>query len=120
MDARTDVVRRFYEEAPFPGYPPRDSLSALRLRAERSAFAALLDRAIAGDAAYNDVTSPDHPLRAVRVDFANGLNAGGGLIYSLRSLNDTESLHAVPGFDDVTGNGTPKGANFIALLNRAG
>src|SRR5258708_31303015 len=49
-DARTDVVRRFYEEAPFPGYPPRDSLEWLRARAERSEFARLLDRAIPADA----------------------------------------------------------------------
>src|SRR5258708_21447219 len=49
-DARTDVVRRFYEEAPFPGYPLRDSLSWLRARAERSEFARLLDRAIPADA----------------------------------------------------------------------
>ncbi len=55
MNARTDAVRRFYGHAPFPGYPPRDSLSALRQRAERSAFAALLDRAIAGDARVVDV-----------------------------------------------------------------
>ncbi|HEY8130948.1 MAG TPA: 2-polyprenyl-3-methyl-5-hydroxy-6-metoxy-1,4-benzoquinol methylase, partial [Thermoanaerobaculia bacterium] len=49
-DARTEVVRRFYECAPFPGYPPRDSLEWLRARAERSEFARLLDRAIPGDA----------------------------------------------------------------------
>jgi SAM-dependent methyltransferase len=49
-DARTEAVRRFYERAPFPGYPPRDSLHALRTRAERSLFARLLDRAIPGDA----------------------------------------------------------------------
>src|SRR6266853_1208456 len=49
-DARTDVVRRFYEHAPFPGYPPRDSLAWLRARAERSEFVRLLDRAIPGDA----------------------------------------------------------------------
>src|SRR5260221_5081149 len=35
-DARTDVVRRFYEEAPSPGYPPRDSLEWLRARARAS------------------------------------------------------------------------------------
>jgi len=45
-----DIVRQFYEEAPFPGYRPRDSLQALRLRAERSAFACLLDEAIPADA----------------------------------------------------------------------
>ena len=49
-DARTDAVRRFYERAPFPGYPPRDSLQALHARAERSVFARLLDQAIPGDA----------------------------------------------------------------------
>jgi len=47
---RTDVVRRFYERAPFPDYPPNASLSWLRARAERSDFARLLDRAIPGDA----------------------------------------------------------------------
>jgi len=49
-DTRTEVVRRFYEHAPFPGYPLRDSLSWLRARAERSEFARLLDQAIPGDA----------------------------------------------------------------------
>lgn len=49
-DARTETVRRFYEHEPFPGYPPRDSLSALRARAERSAFARIVDRAIPSDA----------------------------------------------------------------------
>jgi len=49
-DVRTETVRQFYERTPFPGYPPRDSLLALRARAERSVFARLIDRAIAGDA----------------------------------------------------------------------
>jgi len=43
-------VRGFYEEAPFPDYPPNASLGWLRTRAERSEFARLLDRAIPGDA----------------------------------------------------------------------
>jgi len=49
-DARTEAVRRFYAQAPFPGYPEKDSLSALRARAARSQFARLLDAAIPGDA----------------------------------------------------------------------
>ena len=49
-DQRTDTVRHFYEEAPFPGYRERDTLASLRARAERSDFARLLDKAIAGDA----------------------------------------------------------------------
>jgi SAM-dependent methyltransferase len=54
-DARTETVRRFYAAAPFPGYPPRDSLQALRGRAERSVFARLVDRAIDGDARIVEV-----------------------------------------------------------------
>jgi len=54
-DERTDVVRQFYAQAPFPGYPPRDTLSSLRARAERSEFARLLDRAIPGNARIVDI-----------------------------------------------------------------
>jgi SAM-dependent methyltransferase len=54
-DARTDAVRRFYDAAPFPGYPPRESLHALRARAARNAFVGLLDEAIPGDARIVDV-----------------------------------------------------------------
>jgi SAM-dependent methyltransferase len=50
LDPRTDMVRRFYDAAPFPGYPARDDLASFRARAERSTFAQLLDRAIDGDA----------------------------------------------------------------------
>jgi SAM-dependent methyltransferase len=39
-------VRRFYEHAPFPGYPAHDTLQALRARAERNTFVRLLDRSI--------------------------------------------------------------------------
>jgi len=54
-DERTDAVRRFYERAPFPGYPPRDSLQALHARAERSLFARLVNQAIAGDARIAEI-----------------------------------------------------------------
>ena len=54
-DARTETVRRFYDAAPFPGYPPGDSLTWLRARAGRSAFARLLDASIAGDARIAEV-----------------------------------------------------------------
>jgi SAM-dependent methyltransferase len=54
-DTRTEVVRGFYERAPFPDYPPRASLSWLRARAERSEFARLIDRAIPGDARLVEV-----------------------------------------------------------------
>ena len=53
--SRSDTVRRFYDAAPFPGYPPGDTLASFRARAERSAFVQCLDRAIAGDARIADV-----------------------------------------------------------------
>jgi 2-polyprenyl-3-methyl-5-hydroxy-6-metoxy-1,4-benzoquinol methylase len=49
-DERTEAVRAFYGVAPFPGYPPRDSLATLRARAARSEFARALDDAIPADA----------------------------------------------------------------------
>jgi len=52
---RIEAVRTFYEAPPFPGYPPRDSLSTFRARAARSRFAQLLDRAIPGDARIAEV-----------------------------------------------------------------
>ena len=54
-DGRTEAVRRFYECAPFPGYPPHDSLHALRVRAGRSPLPRLIDRAIPGDARIVEV-----------------------------------------------------------------
>lgn len=54
-DACTETVRSFYEQAPFPGYPPGASLSWLRARAERSEFARLLDQAIPSNAHILDL-----------------------------------------------------------------
>ncbi len=54
-DGRTETVRRFYEGAPFPGYPPGDSLSALHARARRTVFTRLIDEAIPGDARIAEI-----------------------------------------------------------------
>ena len=54
-DTRTEVVRDFYQRAPFPDYPPRANLSWLRARAERSDFARLIDRAIPGNARVAEI-----------------------------------------------------------------
>ena len=54
-EARGETVRQFYEAAPFPGYPERDSLEWLRLRAGRSEFARMLERAIPSEATIADV-----------------------------------------------------------------
>lgn len=74
-----------------------------------------------GTSVYHDVT--DHPLGAgrdlavVRVDYVNGVDGGEGTTTSLRSLGKDSSLHAVVGYDDVTGVGTPA-AGYVASYGR--
>jgi SAM-dependent methyltransferase len=54
-ESRTERVRDFYMDSPFPNYPPNDTLSGLRGRAARSEFARLLDQAVPGDARMVEV-----------------------------------------------------------------
>jgi subtilase family serine protease len=52
----------------------------------------------------------------VRVDFANNVDASGGLITSVRTFNDPDQvIHTTRGYDDVTGVGSPNGLLFLAL-----
>ncbi|WP_063770627.1 S53 family peptidase [Streptacidiphilus carbonis] len=66
-----------------------------------------------GTPAFHDVT--DTPLGAnttlamVRKDFRNGADAADGIVTTLRTMGHDTSLHAVAGYDDVTGVGTPTG-----------
>ena len=43
----------------------------------------------------------------VRPDFVNGVNKADGIVYSLRTFDQDSSLTTGPGWDDVTGVGTP-------------
>ncbi len=70
--------------------------------------------------AYRDVVDPPSIMAAVRSDFANGENATDGIIYSLRTFNQTGTLHTLPGYDDVTGVGSPNGEAFLNALSRFG
>ncbi|MER6158683.1 S53 family peptidase [Streptomyces sp. NPDC001868] len=64
-----------------------------------------------GPTVFHDVT--DDPtgagagLAVARVDFVNGHDPGDGLATSVRTLGADSSLHAVRGYDDVTGVGSP-------------
>ncbi|HET7036071.1 MAG TPA: S53 family peptidase [Thermomicrobiaceae bacterium] len=70
----------------------------------------------AGTAAYHDVVNPPAKVAVVRVDYVNSENADNGLRTSLRTMNQTGTLHTRPGYDDVTGVGTPNGSKFLAAL----
>lgn len=71
---------------------------------------------LAGTSAFRDVRVPKPRAvtdGVVRVDFVNGLDYTGGLRTSLRTLNQTESIFVRPGYDDVTGVGSPNGFSFF-------
>jgi subtilase family serine protease len=64
---------------------------------------------------FNDVVSPASPVADVRTDYNDTVTAASGVAYTLRTMNQTLSLKTTPGYDDVTGRGTPTAALFAAL-----
>jgi subtilase family serine protease len=57
--------------------------------------------------AFTDVTGSGPDAGNVRVDYANGIDASGGLLYSVRTFNQDSSLGVGTGWDNVTGLGSP-------------
>lgn len=72
--------------------------------------------ALAGSSAFTDIVNPASTVAVVRTNFNNNVDASGGLSYRLRTMNQTLSLHTTPGYDDVTGLGTPTSAFLSALI----
>ena len=64
-----------------------------------------------------DVLAPASLHSEVRTDFKNGVDATGGTTTSLRSFAQVGTLQLLPGYDDVTGIGTPNGQSFVTLGN---
>ena len=60
--------------------------------------------------AFTDVVSPASTVAVVRTNYVNSIDASGGLSYVLRTANQTLSLQTTPGYDDVTGLGSPTAA----------
>jgi subtilase family serine protease len=78
----------------------------------------LLNPTIYGDATsgvFTDVTGPGADAGNVRVDFANGVDASGGLLYSVRTFDHDSSLTVTPGWDNVTGLGSPNSGWLTAI-----
>jgi subtilase family serine protease len=69
-----------------------------------------------GTPAYRDTVAPDQPIAVVRNDSVNGVDAGDRIATSLRTFDQTQSLHTSPGYDDVTGVGSPNGQRFLSAL----
>jgi subtilase family serine protease len=72
----------------------------------------------AGLSSVHDVVQPATTQAVARVDYINGENAAGGLVTTLRylSFDFPLTIHARPGYDDVTGVGSPAGASFVSAL----
>ena len=64
---------------------------------------------------FTDVAGDLPDAGNVRVDFANGVDASNGLLYSVRTFNHDSSLTVGPGWDDVTGLGSPNPGWLTAL-----
>ncbi|MEZ0065682.1 subtilase family serine protease [Streptacidiphilus sp. MAP12-20] len=77
-----------------------------------------------GTQALHDVT--DTPfgkkvqLAEVRLDYRNGVDATSGTVTSLRTLGHDTSLHATPGYDAVTGVGSPSAGYLPSYGPRGG
>jgi subtilase family serine protease len=76
----------------------------------------LLNPAIYGQRkAFSDVRGNAPDRGNVRSDYANGVDASDGVVYSVRSFNQDSSLRVRPGWDDVTGVGVPNPGWLTAL-----
>jgi hypothetical protein len=79
-------------------------------------FANPLFYSLAGSASFRDIVSPASTLAVVRTNYNNSVDASAGLSYRLRTFNQTLSLQTTPGYDDVTGLGTPTSSFLNALI----
>jgi subtilase family serine protease len=68
-----------------------------------------------GTTAFHDVT-PGPKRGVVRNDYANSVDASDGISTTLRSLDFKTTIYTRPGYDDVTGVGSPNGPSFLSAL----
>ena len=67
--------------------------------------------------AFRDVAPNTSIVGAVRNDYVNNVDASGGIVTSVRTIGDTESLTSQAGFDDANGLGSPNGQAFLSALS---
>ena len=67
-----------------------------------------------GSSALHDTVAPTSPVAQVRTDYANLLDNSQGKTYKLQTVDvQSSTLHDIPGYDDETGVGTPRGPAFF-------
>ncbi|MFN8159453.1 MAG: S53 family peptidase [Solirubrobacterales bacterium] len=72
--------------------------------------------ALYGTAAIRDVRPPRVRIAMVRRGYANGVNKGGGIVTSLRTVGPAGVLRARRGYDPLTGLGSPRGRRLLRAL----
>ncbi|MHB8449324.1 MAG: S53 family peptidase [Mycobacteriales bacterium] len=65
--------------------------------------------------AFRDIL-PNPPAAVVRVDYVDGSDAAQGTKTTLRSFGTIGTLHALPGYDDSTGLGSPVAPLLVRAL----
>ncbi|HEY8987978.1 MAG TPA: S53 family peptidase [Candidatus Limnocylindrales bacterium] len=75
-----------------------------------------------GTSAFRDVDSVGDQVGAWRVDYINSVDATAGFRYRFRTFNVGDgtggislTIHTGPGYDNVTGVGSPNGSSFFNL-----
>ncbi|HEX9339259.1 MAG TPA: hypothetical protein VF892_25380, partial [Pseudonocardiaceae bacterium] len=68
---------------------------------------------------FTDVAGPSAAPGDVRVDYANGVDPSAGLLYSVRTFDQDSTLSIAPGWDDVTGIGSPNTGWLTSLAPAA-
>lgn len=89
--------------------------TALSLQHAGARAGLLNPKIYANPTAFRDVKGTPPDAGDVRVDYKNGVDATGGLLYSVRTFNQDSSLIVTKGWDDVTGLGSPNSAWLTAL-----
>jgi subtilase family serine protease len=69
----------------------------------------------------HDVKGPSPFPAVVRINYNNGVDGTDGTTPLLRSLDDeAQSIHLAPGWDTITGVGSPNGAGYVLGLGARG
>ena len=63
---------------------------------------------------FKDINGDPGDAGNVRADYANGIDASAGILYTVRTFDQDSSLKTAPGWDNVTGVGSPTPAWLTA------
>lgn len=84
-------------------------MTALKIQASGGGLGRLNPLIYSDHSGFQDVTGAGMDPGAIRVDFANGVDASGGYLYSVRTFNGaTTSLSVGSGWDSETGWGSAR------------